>query len=112
MVKYLSDMNIESDIVILYLVSDPREFAYITQFNEARAVGVRTIPIVTNTNLTSPKFITSKISAELIERLVPDYQEREFYISGSNIFVDVCKEHLWNLGVAGSRITTDHFSGY
>jgi ferredoxin-NADP reductase/Na+-translocating ferredoxin:NAD+ oxidoreductase RnfD subunit len=112
MSKYLTDKNIASDIVLLYVVNDPREFAYFEQFKAARAIGVKTIPIVTNPSYNSPNFITSKLNAELLAKVVPDYAEREFYISGPNVLVDASKDYLKALGVHNKKINTDHFSGY
>ncbi|MEO6513448.1 MAG: oxidoreductase [Candidatus Saccharimonadales bacterium] len=112
MIKYLTDKNIASDIVLLYVVNDPQEFAYIEQFSAAQAVGVKTIPIVTNASYNSPNFVTSKVNAELIAKFVSDYAERSFYVSGPNVLVDASKDYLKGLGVANHKIKTDHFSGY
>jgi ferredoxin-NADP reductase/Na+-translocating ferredoxin:NAD+ oxidoreductase RnfD subunit len=112
MIKYLTDKNIASDIILLYAVSDPHEFAYFEQFKEARAIGVKIIPIVTSLSYNSSSFVTSKLNSELIAQLVSDYSEREFYISGPSVLVDASKEYLKNLGVANNKIKTDHFSGY
>lgn len=112
MVKYLTDNNQATDIVLFYAVSTPDDFAYVQQFNEGAKVGVRTIPVITRAELRMKEAINSKISAELIEKMLPDYSERTFYISGPNIMVDATKEVLEELGVAGQSIVTDHFSGY
>ena len=112
MVKYLTDKNIASDVLLLYIVNDPSEFAYLEQFRQARKVGVRLIPIVTNLKYNSPNFVSSKLNAALIAKVIPDYAEREFYISGPNVLVDATQAYLKDLGIANHKIKTDHFSGY
>ncbi|CAN5397570.1 hypothetical protein BH09PAT4_BH09PAT4_00330 [soil metagenome] len=112
MIKYLTDKNIASDVMLLYIVSDPQEFAYLEQFRAAAQLGVKTIPIVTNASYSSANFVTANVNPELIARLIPDYSERKFYISGPNLLVDASKAYLKSLGVASSKIKTDHFSGY
>lgn len=112
MIKYLSDNNQAADIVLLYEVSDPREFAYTRVLKDARRIGIKTIPIVTNPKHQSSATVNAKISAELLSQLVPDYAERLFYISGPNAMVDAHKRYLRHLGVYDHRIRTDHFSGY
>jgi ferredoxin-NADP reductase len=112
MIKYVTDTNAQVDITLLYVVSDPHEFAYSAEFKDAARVGVKTIPIVTN-----PKFITdgtvnAKLTPDLIRQLIPDHSERIFYISGPNAMVDACKQYLHQLGIRRTRIRTDHFSGY
>jgi ferredoxin-NADP reductase/Na+-translocating ferredoxin:NAD+ oxidoreductase RnfD subunit len=112
MIKYLTDTNISCDITLLYLVSDAEEFAYVKEFKEAAAIGVKTIPIVTHASNNAPGIVTAKLSPELVSSAVPDYAERIFYISGPNYLVDAAKEYLHDLGVTNKSIKTDHFSGY
>jgi ferredoxin-NADP reductase len=112
MIKYLTDKNLQSDIVLLYVVSDPNEFAYIREFKEAASAGVRTVPIVTDPAYRAPGTVNAKVSADLIARAVPDYAERIFYISGPNVMVDATREYLQDLNIPNRHIKTDHFSGY
>ena len=112
MAKYITDKGISVDIVLLYVVSNPDEFAYAKQLKAARKMGVRTVPIVTKIGFTSPGVVSAKLNPELIARLVPDYAERLFYVSGPDAMVDAAKSFLRNLGVGGANIKTDHFSGY
>jgi ferredoxin-NADP reductase len=113
MVKYLTDSNIQSDVALLYIVSDPNEFAYIREFREAAAVGIRLIPIVTRAyGILPTDVINAKVTAELLSQLVPDYANRTFYISGPSAMVDGTKDYLHELGVTRSKVITDHFSGY
>lgn len=112
MVKYLTDTNTLCDVLLLYVVSDPHEFAYVRQLKEAASVGIKTIPIVTDTSYKAPGIVSTKITAESLAQLVPDYNERTFYISGPNSIVDGAKGYLHELGVPNQRVKTDHFSGY
>jgi len=112
MVKYLTDTQKMSDIVLLYVVSDPHEFAYAQQLRDAAAVGVKTIPIVTDLAYQAPGVVTAKLDANTLSQLVPDFTERTFYVSGPNVMVDGTKHYLYQLGVLPTRIRTDHFSGY
>ncbi|HVV25957.1 MAG TPA: hypothetical protein VHC21_02915 [Candidatus Saccharimonadales bacterium] len=112
MLTYLSDKKQSADIVLLYEVSDPREFAYVRELQEAKSAGVRVIPIVTNPHYRTPKAVNAPMTAERLSQLVPDYAERLFYISGPNSMVDAHKHYLRQLGVYDHRIRTDHFSGY
>ena len=112
MVKYITDTNMSVDITLLYAVNDPHEFAYVHEIQEAAKSGVKVVPIVTDLTYSQPNVVTSKVDAELLTKLVPDYAERTFYVSGPNNMVDAVKSHLHSIGVGGRRIITDHFSGY
>jgi ferredoxin-NADP reductase len=52
------------------------------------------------------------IDAALIEREVPDYKDRMFYISGPRAMVLRFRRVLKELGVARSRIRVDFFPGF
>lgn len=112
MIKYITDTNQQTDAVLLYVVNNPREFAYVSEFREAAAHGVRFIPIVTQAGFTSDRTVNAPLSPELIARLVPDYAQRTYYVSGPNVMVDATKSYLARLGVSAKHIKTDHFSGY
>lgn len=112
MVKYVVDSGRARDIVLLYIVSDPAELAYRELFTEAEAVGVRFMPILTNPTTPTDGLLQAKFDQSLIQRIVPDFAERTFYISGPSMMVDAGKRYLRNLGVKHRNIKTDHFSGY
>ncbi len=112
MVRYLQDTNTVADITLLYAVSDPAEFAYMDVFGSATDVGVRTVPIVTKPTDVPGDFTVGKVTAALLQQVVPDFQERTFYISGPDTMVDGVKQMLKHLQIDARHIKTDHFSGY
>lgn len=112
MVKYLNDTQRVSDIVLLYVVSDPTEFAYVQELKAAAEFGIRTIPIVSDLSYRGRGVVTAKLNPAVISQLLPDHAERTFYVSGPNAMVDGTRQYLHELGIPRSRIKTDHFSGY
>ncbi len=112
MIKYLTDTNQRRDIILLYVVSNPDELAYMSEIKQAARLGVRALPISTNLDHTQPGIVTAKLSRELIETTVTDYSERTFYISGPDAMVTSAKAMLRELEIDRTRIKTDHFSGY
>jgi len=112
MIKYIVDKNITVDIVLLYVVGDPNEFAYTTLLHAAHVQGVKLIPIITNPAYHADGAITAKLNDSLVIKLVPDYNERLFYISGPSNMVDATQELLHALHIPRTHIKTDHFSGY
>lgn len=112
MITYISDMNQKRDIVLLYAVSDPQELAYIDDFKKALHIGLKVVPVLTNTNIHQDGFVTSKVNTELISKVIPDYGERTFYISGPDAMVNNTKAILRQLNVEQTNIRTDHFTGY
>jgi ferredoxin-NADP reductase len=112
MITYLADSKIAADVILLYIVSDPAEFAYVADFRAAAASGIRTIPIVTDPARQMAGTVNTKLSPAVFKQLIPDYAERLFYISGPNAMVDSSLHQLRSLGIRRRHIKTDHFSGY
>jgi ferredoxin-NADP reductase len=112
MIKYIVDTQQAVDIIVLYAVGDPREFAYTDEFRLAQQYGVRLVRIVTSPKTDDDGLVHAPLDAALIRTLVPDFKERFFYISGPNVMVDATSGHLKTIGISRSKIKKDHFSGY
>jgi ferredoxin-NADP reductase len=112
MVKYVTDTQLAADIVVIYAVGDPSEFAYLEEFKQAEKYGVKLARVVTSPKTTEDGYLHAQVNAELISQLVPDYNDRFFYISGPNVMVDATRAQLSSIGVPRARIKKDHFSGY
>ncbi len=115
MVKYLIDKNDRRTVTLLYSVRTEADIAYKSVFEEARnKLGINTIYTVTDSGarITDPNSIAGSITGELINRTVPDYLERNFYISGTHAMVVDMQDVLTELGINQSNVKIDFFSGY
>jgi len=104
MVKYLIDSKEKRDIVLLYSVKVPAEIVFKNLFDEAKSVGVSTVYVNT--------YIMGFIDQAMIQKQIPDYKERYFYISGPQTMVDSFKQTLKAMGISSNQIKTDFFPGY
>jgi ferredoxin-NADP reductase len=114
MVKYLLDRGERRDIVLIYANRTPREFVYGDVFMAAQKA-FRLRPVLVASDASSvpanwPGF-TGHIDVALIQRQVPDYSERLFYVSGPPSMVRQVHDCLRDLRVKKDRIKTDYFSG-
>lgn len=113
MVKYLIDKNERRDIVIFYCASDPREFVYRDIFTSGTGIGLKTVYVVTGKeNVSGWSGEVGRITPEMLEKYVPDYKERKFYLSGPNAMVEGYKKLLRTLKVGKENIVTDYFPGF
>lgn len=102
----LLDRGEKRDITLLYLASSNEDISYRDVLERARdELKIKVVPIVGNGG--KARLDTARIIAEL-----PDYRERVFFVSGSNVMVDNTTELLTSTGVKRRNIRTDHFSGY
>jgi ferredoxin-NADP reductase/Na+-translocating ferredoxin:NAD+ oxidoreductase RnfD subunit len=115
MVKYLVDRGEKRLVTLFYSNRTVSEIAYKDIFDEAeRKLGMRTIYAITDPGETLPEGngYRGRIDAALIQRVVPDYRERMFYVSGTHAMVTAFKKTLHDLGVHRSQIKTDFFPGF
>lgn len=101
MVKYLVDTNEKRDVVLFYSAKDVSEFVFKDVFLEAgKKLGIK---IIYNTEI---------LDAKAIEKEVPDYKQRTFYLSGPHGMVIAFEKTLSEMGISKTRIKTDYFPGY
>lgn len=99
------------NIVLVYMVNNPDEIAY---KNILIRSGIKVI-IVTKEKFKDLPFNwkqmrNSRISEEIIAKVVPDVAFRYAYVSGPTSFVNTVKRALRSLNA--KRIKTDYFAGY
>ncbi len=114
MLKYLADTHQRRDIVVLYTSKTPADFVYRDVLTDAEArVGARVIYTLTDvTNV--PRNWTGgvgRIDEHMIQRMIPDFQQRTFYLSGPPEMVHAHENALRRLGVPARQLKKDSFAG-
>ncbi len=102
MVKYLSDSGEQRKVTLIYSVKEEAEIAYKDIFEEgAQKFGLRTECLIKD-------FLTK----EVVEKMVPDWKDCMFYLSGPNAMVENYKTMLLRMGLPRASIKTDYFPGF
>ncbi len=105
MIASLIATNEKRNITLFYVIRDESEIAYKDVFEQAQQeLGIKTVYVITKT--------TGHITAEMIEKVVPDFAECLYYLSGSNAMVNAYKKLLKQIGIQSMHIKTDYFPGY
>ena len=103
----------ERSVVMLYGNNSVKEIAYSEVFDRAeRELGIKTVYAVVEDAALDTNMHHGLIDAALIQREVPDYQSRTFYISGPRSMVVRFQSVLKELGITRSRIKVDFFPGF
>ncbi|HYM64909.1 MAG TPA: hypothetical protein VES68_00265 [Candidatus Sulfotelmatobacter sp.] len=113
-IQYILDKNLFVNIVLLYTNKTKEDIIYKDVFDKAQENGVKTIYNLTDLEKIPNDWNGTKghITTELIQKEIPDYLERIFYISGPQLMVQNFKEVLISSGVKRNKIVTDFFPGY
>ncbi|MBI2305214.1 MAG: oxidoreductase [Chloroflexi bacterium] len=113
MLRYVADKNLPFDVVLLYGNSTGEEICF-RQELEALAREVPSFRV--EHILTSPPpgwtGHTGFINADLVQKLIPDYRERLFYLSGPPRMVLALQNQLSSLEIPDSQVRRDSFTGY
>ncbi|OGM92508.1 hypothetical protein A2755_00225 [Candidatus Wolfebacteria bacterium RIFCSPHIGHO2_01_FULL_48_22] len=105
MLQYLMDTNDRRDIVLFYSCSSKEDFAYREFLKKAEEkLGIRVVFLATSTQ----GFLTE----DIIQKHVPNANDRTYYLSGPKSMVDAYKRLLKKIGIPRRRIRTDYFPGY
>lgn len=112
MIKYLLDTNQRRDIIIMYSNAHESEIVYNDVFDAASVIGIKTIYTLTDKDALPQNWTgeVGRINSEMIQKYIPDYKERMFYLSGSQPMVDGTEETLRNMGI--TTIKKDFFPGF
>jgi ferredoxin-NADP reductase len=113
MVQDMIDRRERRSVVVLYGNDKVDEIAYAEVFDRAeRELGIKTVYAVADDPALGSNMRKGFIDAALIQREVPDFKERIFYISGPRAMVLRFRSVLRELGVAHSSIREDFFPGF
>lgn len=115
MIQYLLDTNQKRDIVLFYVCSDGSEFAYKHIFAEAqKKLGLQVEYVITKADR-APKNWSGQvgyITAEMITKVVPEYANRTYFLSGPHGMVTAYEKVLATVGIPTRHIKTDYFPGF
>jgi len=114
MIKYCIDANQPRPIVLLYANKVVSEIAYADIFKQARQIGIQTVYTLTDTNSVPKEWYgrVGRVTSEMIQKEVPDFMERIFYLSGPHAMVTGYEETLKGMGVPQGHIKKDFFPGF
>lgn len=110
-IKYMMDSDKQHDAVLYYCVNTKDELAYESLWHEAAGkLAFAFVPVVAKEKVVTP-YEKGYVSAEMLKRRTPDYQERTWYISGPPGMVNTYSTLLRDLDVPRKQIKKDFFPG-
>jgi ferredoxin-NADP reductase/Na+-translocating ferredoxin:NAD+ oxidoreductase RnfD subunit len=114
MLKYLIDTEEPRDIILFYVNKTVDEIVYTDVLTQAQTLpGIRVFYTLTDTEAVPRNWsgLTGRINSSMIRKLVPDYQDRTFYLSGPPDMVRATERILKNMQVNPNQMKKDFFPG-
>ncbi len=113
MVKYLIDKNERRPLTTLSSNRRAEDIMYRDVFEEAEEkLGVKTFYTLTEEAPPGWDGERGRVTSVMIKKLIPDYHERLFYLSGTHAVVVAFEEMLKEMGIGKKRIKKDFFPGF
>lgn len=101
MMLHMTSTQTKRDITLFYFANKKEDIVFTDVIKKAEKLGVKLVPMI------GPD---ARLTQVVLENNVPNFKEREYYLSGPPAMVRVYKKALKDLKVA--KIHTDYFSGY
>jgi glycine betaine catabolism B len=115
MLKYLIDTNERRDVIVLYSNKNVSEIAYADIFTQAtQQLGIKVVYILTDKTAIPQGWQgeIGRVDAAMVQKNIPDYADRLFYLSGPHAMVTGFESTLKQLGVKSSHVKKDFFPGF
>ncbi len=113
MIRYATDKQLATSIIVLYSSRGREDILFEDEMESMKKENPHLRSVVT---LTRPDLdwagLTGRIDQALIEREVPDWNDRVFFISGPSAMVDSMFALLTGMGVPEEQIRKEFFPGY
>jgi ferredoxin-NADP reductase/Na+-translocating ferredoxin:NAD+ oxidoreductase RnfD subunit len=114
-IQHLLDTQDRRQIIQFFANKTAADIVYTDVFNKAyKQLGIKTVYTITDPKQIPPgwQWYTGRITPQMIEKEVPDYKERMFYLSGPRSMVTAFEQTLSAMGIQNSHIKTDFFPGF
>ncbi len=116
MIKYVADKNLNTQIHLIYSNSIPEE---ITFRNELENWAKSWPNLKLDMTITKPEKsirawteLTGRIDENMIQKLVPDFNNCIFWICGPPDMVEAMEHTLGKLNISSGRVRSEKFTGY
>lgn len=111
--KYCTDMQIDSNIVLIYSNKTENDLAFKAEFEEMMHKNVNLKVMYTLTRASENwTGLRERISNKIISNEVPDYMERRFYICGPPEMVHSMEETLASMNIPKEMVKKEALVGY
>ncbi len=115
MLTHMLERKQHRDIVVFYSNKTREDIAYANTFKRAeQELGVKTINVLSEESSVPVGWTGEKgfINTEMLKRLMPDYKNRMYFISGPHAMVTSFQDTLSKMGIPKSNIKVDFFPGF
>jgi ferredoxin-NADP reductase len=111
--KYCTDMRLATKVTLLYGNRAEKDIVFRKELEALQKQNANLKVVFTLNEADSAwQGTTGYISADMIEREIPDYKETVFYTCGPPAMVEVMEKLVEQLGLPKTQLKREYFTGY
>ncbi len=113
-IKYCSDMNVKSSIILLYGCRTPDDIVFKNEFDQMQEKSKGSFKAVYTVNLPNDiwKGSVGNINEDMVKKEMPDYKDRVFFACGPPGMVQAMVNIVKGLGLPETQLKLESFAGY
>jgi ferredoxin-NADP reductase/Na+-translocating ferredoxin:NAD+ oxidoreductase RnfD subunit len=114
MAQYILDKNLNVDIILIFANRRKEDIIFSDIFDRVTKNGFKTQYVLTDINNLPEHWngFSGHLTADSVKTIVPDYNNRIFYLSGPQLMVQNFDKILREVGIKRGKIVKDFFPGY
>ncbi|HSX40660.1 MAG TPA: hypothetical protein VLF68_03525 [Candidatus Saccharimonadales bacterium] len=114
MVAQIIEKKQQRDIILFFANRHKEDIVFADLFEQAKLYGLKTIYTLTDIVAVPPDWSGEKgyITTQMLQKYIPDCQDRIFYLSGPQLMVERFKTTLEQMHIKKNHIVVDFFPGY
>jgi len=114
MLNYMYQKKLGYDAVLIYCNATTKDIPFREQLDKmaAESDSIRVVHALSEETSSGWKGERGLLDKEMVKRVIPDYAERLFYLSGPPRMNKAVEKELKELKVSGKKIKQDTFTGY
>ena len=111
--RYCTDMSLDTKVTLLYGNRTEKDIAFRKELETLQRQNKNLKAVFTLNETDSEwKGTTGLITAEMIKKEIPDYNETMFYTCGPPKMVEIMEKLVEQLGVPKKQLKREYFTGY
>ncbi len=112
-IRYVTDNQLKTKMILLYSNRYEDEIVFKNELEDMQRQN-RNLKVVNTITRPGDKWkgVTGRINREMIQKVIPDYMDRIFYICGPPKMVETVVGILKEMNMSENRIRYEYFPGY
>ncbi len=116
MLQQIAGKKLAVDVIVVYSNKTPEDIAFRAEFEkmEKENKNIRFLHTITRPEESETPWqgLTGHLNAEMVQKSIPDWKQRSYFVCGPPGFVDAVERMVIEMGVESEKVRAERFTGY